>query len=145
VEEVGGFRPGLDDGFDEWDLVNAILAAGWPALTYPAILGERVAVFAAAPGRLARARTAVLERFPELVAADAAELVLLLEARCPEPSVPAGRGRVETMGDVLRRPWHEQVLLARAALREPHRAMNWIVRRATSAGAALLKQGARRS
>jgi hypothetical protein len=140
VEEAGGFRPGLEDGLDEWDLVNAILAAGWPALTYPAILGERTAAFAAAPGRLMRARTAVLERFPELVAADAAELVLLLEARCPGPDVPAARQRVATVGDMLRRPWREQVVLAQAALREPRRAADWVLRRATSA----VRQGARR-
>jgi hypothetical protein len=140
VEEAGGFRPGLEDGLEEWDLVNAILAAGWPALTYPAILGERTAAFAAAPGRLVRARTAVLERFPELVAADAAELVLLLEARCPGPDVPAARQRAATVGDLLRRPWREQVVLARAALREPRRAADWVLRRATST----VRQGARR-
>ena len=42
-EDAGGFRPPLSDGFEMWDLTNAVLAAGWKGVTVPEVLCERSA------------------------------------------------------------------------------------------------------
>jgi glycosyltransferase involved in cell wall biosynthesis len=84
--EVGGFRSALDGGFEQWDLVNAVMAAGWAAVTYPAVLaesatgGDPLLRPDTVPGH-SRMRRAVLARTPDPVARCAADLVLLLEAR----------------------------------------------------------------
>ena len=80
-EEAGGLRPPLSDGFEMWDLTNAVLAAGWKGVTVPEVLCERRAgefsngsVETAGPETM---RRLLLERFPSLVAEDAQRLVLM--------------------------------------------------------------------
>jgi hypothetical protein len=80
-EAAGGMRPPLSDGFEMWDLSNAVLAAGWKGVTVPEILCARRAgelsngsVETAGPETM---RRLLLERFPVLVAEDAQRLVLM--------------------------------------------------------------------
>jgi hypothetical protein len=80
-EDAGGLRAPLSDGFEMWDLTNAVLAAGWQSVTVPEVLCERSAgessngvAEATGPETM---RRLLLERFPALVAQDAERLVLM--------------------------------------------------------------------
>jgi glycosyltransferase involved in cell wall biosynthesis len=80
-EDARGLRPPLSAGYEMWDLANAVLAAGWKAVTVPEVLCERSAggssnglAEAAGPETM---RRLLLERFPSLVARDAERLVLM--------------------------------------------------------------------
>jgi hypothetical protein len=80
-KDAGGLRPPLSDGFEKWDLTNAVLAAGWQGVTVPEVLCERSAgessnevAETAGPETM---RRLLLERFPSLVAQDAERLVLM--------------------------------------------------------------------
>lgn len=83
--EVGQFRPGMDDDFESWDLFNAVLAANWAAVAFPGILGA--CRFKRSPDagsylNIQRGmREAMLKRFPELVAADAVDIILTAEVQ----------------------------------------------------------------
>jgi hypothetical protein len=88
LDEAGPFDASLDSGYENWDLFNSILAAGWVGVTIPAVLGESRRPSEPVPGLGTNAdaamRRRLLGRFPELLARDPAELVelvLLLEAR----------------------------------------------------------------
>ena len=80
-EDAGGFRPPLSNGFEMWDLTNAVLAAGWKGVTVPEVLCETRAkksvngtAETAGPETM---RRLLLERFPSLVARDAERLILI--------------------------------------------------------------------
>jgi glycosyltransferase involved in cell wall biosynthesis len=83
--EAGLFRPLSHDAYQAWDLANAVMAAGWVAVTVPAILGRapvqetagRLGVF---DDRYREMRRSLLSRFPECVARDSPEVVLLTES-----------------------------------------------------------------
>jgi len=85
LREAGSFRPLMSQGYEDWDLFNAVMAAGWVAVTIPEILGDhRVQedsmphiISAHAHGRM---RRELLERFPDLIARDAKDIVLLAES-----------------------------------------------------------------
>jgi hypothetical protein len=123
VGDVGGFREGLGAGFEDWDMANAVMAAGWKAVTYPASLLD---LRSREPGRLHAGTPAWRElagRFPELVARDALELLALLaESRA------SWRARPETLTPLgfLRRPLREQLGLLAQAARDPRRAARWL-------------------
>jgi hypothetical protein len=75
----------MSQGYEDWDLFNAVMAAGWVAVTIPEILGDHRAqedslphmTSAHASGRM---RRELLERFPDLIARDAKDIVLLAES-----------------------------------------------------------------
>jgi glycosyltransferase involved in cell wall biosynthesis len=82
LSEAGKFRPELPQGYEDWDLCNAIMAAGWTAVTAPEILGSRrtdrnAALPFMGPYTNGSMRRELLERFTGLIARDATELVLL--------------------------------------------------------------------
>jgi glycosyltransferase involved in cell wall biosynthesis len=83
-EDAGGFGADLAGGLEVWDLVNAVMASGRVAVNVPQILSHRVPVEEVAPSLYATmdssARRRLLSRFPELVARDATDLVLMLES-----------------------------------------------------------------
>lgn len=86
---VGKFRSDVAPGYENWDLVNAVLAAGWRAVTVPdplATLGEPTPEVPAAPlgGERRRAQDILLARFPELVGSQAPELVSLAQSLAAE-------------------------------------------------------------
>jgi hypothetical protein len=76
---AGGFRPGLDAGWEHWDLANAVMAAGWEAVMVPEVFGvlTREVSFPSpdchTPGAMHRR---LLERFSDLVLDDAIPLAL---------------------------------------------------------------------
>lgn len=80
--EVGYFRSGLSEGYDVWDLFNAVMVAGWVAVTIPAILGKqrvwnnRLSYITKSRfyGKMQRN---LLERFPEIITRDAMDIVFL--------------------------------------------------------------------
>jgi len=109
--EAGNFRPGMNQGYEDWDLFNAVMAAGWVAVTIPEVLGEgRIKDYAASVTDAhtpVRMRRELLERFPALIARDAVEAMLLAESN-------TGRLLQEELFKL-----REQLALARTALRHP--------------------------
>ena len=81
---AGGVRPGMAGEFEHWDLFNAVLASNWAGVTVPGILGccrTRKEVYSGSRLNIhRRMRQDMLARFPERVAADAGEIILLSEA-----------------------------------------------------------------
>lgn len=95
---AGGFRPGLDAGWEHWDLANAVMAAGWEAVTVPGVFGvlTREVSFPRpdchTPSAMHRC---LLERFSDLVLHDAVPLALhvppLDSAGACRPSIAAAQ------------------------------------------------------
>jgi hypothetical protein len=86
--EAGGARPELHEPYATWDLVNAVMAAGWKGVTAPIFLGSREPAGDSPAAREERGdaslqrlemRRLIRSRFPDLVARDAQALVALLE------------------------------------------------------------------
>lgn len=81
LREAGNFRP-VSRGYEDWDLFNAVMAAGWIAVTIPAILGsykvEEDLMQRVMPDYSYRkVHQDLLERFPEMIVRDARDIVLL--------------------------------------------------------------------
>lgn len=117
--EVGLYQLEMHQGcYSDWDLFNAVLAAGWKGVTIPEVLGEyRVRddsilrrLNAHAHGRM---RRAMFERFADLVAADAIDVALLSEAA----DSWVLREEVFTL--------RAQVARARSFFKRPDRAVRW--------------------
>ncbi|HET9529035.1 MAG TPA: hypothetical protein VFQ92_01690, partial [Blastocatellia bacterium] len=110
--EAGSFRPAMAHGYDDWDLFNAVMAAGWVAVTVPEVLAYHRYRNDTAPhitnlNGNARARRELLERFPDLLARDAKEIVLFVESASAR-SLAASEF-----------PLRERLARARAILRYP--------------------------
>jgi glycosyltransferase involved in cell wall biosynthesis len=82
LREAGDFRDELSHGYEDWDLFNAAIAAGWVAVTIPEILGEHPVSkpYIDSIHCDRRMRQQLLERFPELLAQNAQDLILLTES-----------------------------------------------------------------
>jgi glycosyltransferase involved in cell wall biosynthesis len=85
LREAGNFRPEMSDGYDIWDLFNAVMAAGWVAVTVPGILGNHWVwndskIHISNVRSQGRMRRELLERFPDLIARDTNDLVLLTQS-----------------------------------------------------------------
>lgn len=81
LREAGNFRP-VSRGYEDWDLFNAVMAAGWIAVTIPAIMGsykvEEDLMQREMPDYSYRkVHQDLLERFPEMIVRDARDIVLL--------------------------------------------------------------------
>jgi glycosyltransferase involved in cell wall biosynthesis len=138
--EVGGLCPTMSGGYERWALVNAVMAAGWAAVTAPAFLAER-RVAREEPvwqrPEHQRMRRSLLSRHPDLVARDARDLVLLLEAEAARAARGDGQRvqeRLATAHAVIGGPVREQVALALFAARHPRATARWAVRNARKIG-----------
>lgn len=90
LREAGNFRSEMGQGYEEWDLFNAVMAAGWAAVTVPEILGAHRGTIDAASHIAStythgRMRRKLLDRFPDLIASDARDIVLLTESSIAQP------------------------------------------------------------
>jgi hypothetical protein len=151
LREAGGFRRALDPACQGWDLANAVLAAGWAGVTYPAVLSEADdPEETIPPARDLRMRRALLERFPELVERGATELLLLQACGVgsvsprpgsvpprpdgvpvqSDPAAPTTRERASAPGprELLRLPLAKQIDYLASAVRHPRRASSWLTR-----------------
>jgi glycogen synthase len=137
LREAGGFRRSVDAAYQGWDLANAVLAAGWSGVTYPAVLSEADdPEEAIPPGRDLRMRRALLERFPELVERHATELLLLQACGVGSASVRPDvapwttrkRARAPGPRELLRLPLAQQIGYLARAVRHPRRASSWLRR-----------------
>jgi hypothetical protein len=93
--EAGSFRMLMSQGHEDWDLFNAVMAAGWVTVTVPEILGSH------RPGAVngsGKPRKELLDRFPELIARDAGDLVLLAREASPLP------GHIARARAIMRHP-----------------------------------------
>ncbi|MDR4499240.1 MAG: glycosyltransferase [Candidatus Scalindua sp.] len=84
LTEAGDFRTIMIGGYDIWDLFNAVMAAGWVGVTIPGIMGDTWVwndspKYISSISRYGKMRRHILERFPDLVARDAKEIVLLAQ------------------------------------------------------------------
>ncbi len=80
LREAGHFRQELGRGYAEWDLANAVLAAGWIGVNAPIILGTEAintGLRTANTQLPTRMHEEILARFPDLVSRDAEELALI--------------------------------------------------------------------
>ncbi len=129
--ESGMFRIGLDFGFEQWDLVNAVLASDWIAITYPELLCEKTMSPGSALMGQTRMRRNILERFPDVVARDAKYLVQLLESRIFQIN-PIFRGNVGSPfkiirpGDFFSLTLEQQIRVFRKVIRNPRSAINFM-------------------
>jgi glycosyltransferase involved in cell wall biosynthesis len=148
IVDAGRFRAFTPAGYATWDLVNAIMASGWVAVSAPAVLGRTSSGTArraspSVPGHW-RLRRALLSRFPELVARAADEMVILLESNGWRGSharsgVKPGRPPF-TPRMLLRMPLREQLEIAARALGNPKKAYYWTSYHATQAGRRIAKR-----
>lgn len=81
--EAGMFRVQMNSGFEYWDLMNAVMAWDWKAVTVPELLSEHRTQDNPIIVGEERMHQELLARFPEVVARDALELVNLLRSRNP--------------------------------------------------------------
>ncbi|MGE5444131.1 MAG: glycosyltransferase [Ignavibacteriales bacterium] len=112
LREAGNFRPVMSEGYENWDLFNAVMAAGWVAVTIPETLGHnRVGKdstsYITSVHIYGRMRRELLERFPDLIARDAKDIILLTESNTAqllheELSTPQGQLVIARM--MLRHP-----------------------------------------
>lgn len=85
LHEAGNFRPVMNQGYEDWDLFNAVMAAGWVAVTVPKILG-RCRICEDLESRIVnvrineRMRRELLERFPDLIIRDLKDIIILTES-----------------------------------------------------------------
>jgi len=130
--ESGMFRAGLDSGFDQWDLVNAVMASGWIAITYPELLCDQKmnpgAAFVGQPSM----RREILERHPDLVARDAQALVQLLESRVTQ--LESNYSHAERSAFHIKRPRdffgltpEQQFRAVRKIIRNPRMGFNFMI------------------
>ncbi|MBV8883191.1 MAG: glycosyltransferase, partial [Chroococcidiopsidaceae cyanobacterium CP_BM_RX_35] len=88
--EAGKFRSVIEQGYEDWDLFNAVMAAGWAAVTIPENLVEgwagNEALLTSSVHTFGRMQREILLRFPELVERDAMEIALFVGSN-PECSV----------------------------------------------------------
>jgi glycosyltransferase involved in cell wall biosynthesis len=148
LHEAELFRELIYDGYEDWDLINAVMANGWAAVTFPALLSERIAGHHAAsilstfPGHR-RMREQLLARIPEVIEHYAQVLMLILESRIFQMRSFAERDhaskqidwyeRILRPRDILHLSFSQQITLAGKALRHPSQATKfflWHARRA---------------
>jgi hypothetical protein len=134
--DAGPPRAGLQEPYATWDVVNAILAAGWKAVTFPGILASCVSE--SAPDRFdataeaigeVEMRRLVRSRFPDLIARDALALFSLLEESRQATNGNAGAGDRWvgiSFSDIARLSLRDKVALAGASLKNPGRVAAWI-------------------
>ena len=102
LTEAGNFRAVMKLGYEDWDLFNAVLAAGWFAVTIPQILVEQtvredLTLPLHNPRAHGRMREELLERFPEFIARDAQDIVSFV----PSSSLGTLRREVVSLGHHL--------------------------------------------
>lgn len=118
--QAGGLRSSLPVSYARWDLHNAVLACGWKAVSFPAVLARVETIPSLRGGTDSRSAAllhAIKERFPEELAADSARVAELEGAPDQEPEL-----RVR---DMLRMPVRTQIAIAADALRNPRRVLDW--------------------
>lgn len=142
ILDAGRFRALQPAGYASWDLVNAIMASGWVAVSAPAVLGRTSSRAArrsspSVPGHW-RLRRALASRFPELLARDADEIVILLESSAWRGTHAGAGGKPGrppfTPRMLLRMPLREQLEIATHALANPKKAYYWTSYHTAQAG-----------
>jgi len=130
--EAGRFQAGLESGFEQWDLVTAIMASGWIAITYPELLSDRIRGHGAVMVEQRRMRRDILARFPDVVARDAQDLVHLLESRVHQSEARIGHAErsnfhIRRPSDVFGLTLEQKIRVVRKAIRNPKVAINFMV------------------
>ena len=123
LSEAGNFSPTMSQGYEDWDLFNAVMAVGWVAVTIPEILGthrseEGLARQTTSAHAHSAMHRALWERFPDLVARDAWDIVLLARANTAQPL----RGELAWL--------RQQLADAQMILHHPRRIALWVLRKA---------------
>ncbi|HVG03128.1 MAG TPA: glycosyltransferase, partial [Nitrospira sp.] len=111
LQESGHFRSSMPNGLENWDVVNAVMAADWIGAVIPEILVVRHPtddpIGAMSATEYAVARRELLERFPSLIARDAKEIALQTESAMNwglSVEVAVLRERLTTIRRMVRSP-----------------------------------------
>jgi glycosyltransferase involved in cell wall biosynthesis len=105
--EAGKFRLLGSNEYEEWDLFNAVMAAGWAAVTFPGILGGHPADPTWTERPFKRIHGELLGRFADLVAHDATDIALLAGscvARLHDQGYPALREQADMIRVMVENP-----------------------------------------
>ena len=83
--ETEFFNEELSPGFENWDLFNVIMAAGWKAVTYPSVLSKRLivngpAVAPAVSPEQERMRQKMFVKLQDVAARDSIQLAFMLQS-----------------------------------------------------------------
>ena len=129
--EAGRFRREMTNGFEQWDLTTAVMAAGWIAVTYPALLCDRLEEGGRMAGETRRLRGELLDGYSKIVERDAVELVRLLESRVQRgQSGPADKDssafHIVRPRDVFKLTPKQQMRVVRKVFRQPDAAVKFI-------------------
>lgn len=86
LREADNFRLEMNQDYEDWDLFNAVMAGGWGAVTIPEILADQRVGVDSRPHTTSaygyrKMHREILERFPDLIARDIWEIILLAESR----------------------------------------------------------------
>ncbi len=107
--QAGYFRVGMAEGFEFWDLANAVMASGWMAVTLPEILGTSLRLWQMSRLRASHIESVayrkILDRFPDLVERDAADLILIARSDkiwSRQPLLLFGEGSLYRLKIILR-------------------------------------------
>ncbi len=138
--------PELPPTFDTWDLFNAVLAAGWTAVTYPAILateaGEQKRDRGRGPVADFSVHQATFSRFSRQLESQSVELISLARAvmsgsgsaqrRFSPCAFQAQRFRTSTLKWFLERPLEEKLRMVREGMRNPRMLLRFLMWRLRS-------------
>lgn len=90
LKESGNFRHLTIQEYEDWDLFNAVMAAGWVAVTLPKVLGyhwvkadsisRMLQTNAYSTNTCGRMHNELFKRFPDLIARDSWDIILLTES-----------------------------------------------------------------
>jgi GT2 family glycosyltransferase len=116
LREAGNFRSQMRDGYEEWDLFNAVMAAGWVAVTVPALLGECENRYSLAPRSsydhvTGKMRKEMLARFPDFIARDAVDILLLAQSNSLRDNGSNFQDSVVVMRAAMQSPRQTTVLI----------------------------------
>lgn len=86
LRQAGNFRLEVNQGYEDWDLANAVMAQGWIPVTFPSILGKSRCLQKHSISTISSIHTYVvgrrkmIERFPDLMLRDSKDVALLFES-----------------------------------------------------------------
>lgn len=125
LEGAGALAGDLPSDYAIWAAINAIMAEGWSAVTFPAPLLERARPDPTRPPGHWRRWTRVLERTPAQLERHATRLLLLLDSereRLLSRMSIVPREHTRSANAIFHLPWPQRKAVLREVIRRPGRA-----------------------
>ncbi len=145
---VDGFDAAFDVGFELWAFTNESMAKDWTAIVYPQLLCERIAArHSTNQPAHRRMYLDILKKTEEVVSTHSLSIIELLKSQELDPvgSTPQNKSnsslpKILRPLDVLHLSMADKFAVARAALRQPRRAMRFILWHVDTAIARIAKR-----